>query len=247
MRFIALALALACIQFTTRAVLAQAATESERARAVRLEKENAELKVRVAALESELAGLKGKGAPESQPASRPVETGDVRGARWGMSPDDVRAVEKGRFGTASTTDRGGTALYFQDTVAGFEVMVGYLFYENKLVRVVLLPAVSHTAPNLYVEDFNRLRDALKNKYGQPDAGGTHWKNDILKGQSGGLGLSVVAGYAEMESRWEKLPRTEILLKLTGDNYKAKLIVFYDSKEHRGLFDKARTRKDQADF
>src|SRR5262249_25458283 len=86
---------------------------------------------------------------------------------WGMSPTQVRSVEKGK---AVQTE---TGLEF----GGGDARRVYIFKENKLVRVRFVFSATHGDQNDFIRDFRSTQERLAAQYGKPSDDRAIWTND----------------------------------------------------------------------
>ena len=150
---------------------------------------------------------------------------DFRKTNWGMSKEQVKATEDKKPG------------FETDTKLGYEVKIGrykfacmYSFLENKLYESGYIFTGKHTNKNLYIDDYEELKETLTKKYGKPkmDIPGL-WKNDLYKDDKSHWGIAISVGHLVYGASWET-STTKIELMLWGDNYKINLTLFYTSKE-----------------
>ena len=88
-------------------------------------------------------------------------------------------------------------------------------------------------PNEYINDYEKLKKNLSIKYGEPVEDATNWKNNLFKSRPDSWGTAVGMGHLSFFAKWETTT-TEILLALTGDNFKETLLIKYESKKHKNL-------------
>lgn len=160
-------------------------------------------------------------APKHAPA--PKEAPDFKGARWGMSPEEV-----GAKGTVTDpTQRTHLVMAKECKVAGFPCIAGYGFLDGKLAKGVYTFVQTHSEPSDFLQDYKDLRDGLVAKYGDPIVDQTLWKKDTFKDDPGNWGLAVAMGQMVKVALW-KTNRTNIQLGLMGDNSDISLgMVYYD--------------------
>jgi hypothetical protein len=176
------------------------------------------------------------------PPAQAEKTADFRKVFWGMSRDQVKALEPSKL----SSEKEGTLIYHADLPEFGKVVIGYSFAEGKLVIAVYVSEEKHTNANLYIDDYDKIKGILTAKYGKPDADELLWKNELFKDQPDHWGMAVSAGHLLYQARW-KTKTTEILEKLQGDNYDVNLLVKYSSIKLSGLYD-AKTREEQkSDF
>jgi hypothetical protein len=167
---------------------------------------------------------------------------DFRGAKWGMSPAQVRETERKKPDDESQTGA-KMNLYYHDTISGLPSDVLYIFAYDELVRAKYLLRVKHSNDNEYIRDYDKLSEALMEKYGSPKSKDVVWKNDLYKEDPQHWGIAVALGHAVFYTTWET-SATVIFLYLDGDNFKIDFGIEYASKALKSLEDKADKEKER---
>ena len=170
---------------------------------------------------------------------------DFRNANWGMTIKQVRASEGSR---KAQLVKDNQVVYF-DTISSKSFLVSYDFIDNKLVSAGYILADEHSNENLYIQDYDKLKELLIEKYGEPSdkwLNGTKysekvWLNDLFKDDPNDWGMAMSLGHLTYQLCWI-IPRTEIMLKLTGDNYEIILGIVYYSTEFRELQEKEKEKE-----
>jgi hypothetical protein len=150
---------------------------------------------------------------------------DFRKANWGMSKEQVKATEDKKPDIDADTALG----YSNIMIGGEPFTCVYLFLEDKLYHSGYSPFVTHTNKNLYIDDYENLKETLTKKYGKPKSDKVVWINDLYKDDKQEWGHAISRGDLSYVATWET-STTEIVLTLSGDNYRVVLIIGYDSKE-----------------
>ena len=167
---------------------------------------------------------------------------DFRKTNWGMSKEQVKATEgkKPDF-------EADTMLGYDVTISGKDFACIYTFLEDKLYNSGYFFTGEHTNKNLYIDDYEELKETLTKKYGKPktDISGL-WKNDLYKDDKSHWGMAISVGHLIYGASWET-PTTEINLMLSGDNFKIKLILAYDSKELKEWVKQTKEKEASKDF
>lgn len=167
---------------------------------------------------------------------------DFRKTRWGMSKKEVLKIEKEKL--LSTDD--STVLVFSSEINSLDCGIVYQFAEDKLAKAGYLITEEHTNKNDYINDYDNLKEILIKKYGAPLRSGKVWKNDLYKDSPEDWGFAISIGHLGYTSKWET-PRTEINLGLNGDDYKIRLIVYYESKELKSILEKEKDKENLKKF
>jgi|GEM_PF-2543918 len=154
---------------------------------------------------------------------------NFQGVTWQTTKSELKKL----FPEGTSTNNG----YSQSTeVAGLKANLLFSFNQDKINLMGYVFDEKHTSKNLYIEDYSKLKNILIQKYGDPDEDKTNWRNSLYKNDYEDYGMAVSIGHLEYYTKW-KLPDTDIILKLYGDNYDINLIVGYykypqDKKELR---------------
>ena len=166
-------------------------------------------------------------AIESSSKAASVEDPDFRKAKWGMTKEQVKALEDAK----PAYEEASGLLYTNQTVAGLPATVIYNFNNDALAWGGYRIDTVHTNKNLYIDDYNNLKEKLSSIYGDPYIDEVTWDNDLFKDDPANYGLSVSIGYTSYIASW-KTSRTVIILALNGDNYEVRLTLFYYSPDHQ---------------
>lgn len=98
---------------------------------------------------------------------------------------------------------------------------------DHLVRGIYLFSERHTNQNDYISDYKTLKKSLTKKYGKPKSSKSYWLNDLYKDNYQQWGMAVSKGDLTYYTHF-KTDDTEIVLALSGDNYKIDLRIEYQS-------------------
>lgn len=171
--------------------------------------------------------------------TKPTEEGKAlngfRDAAWGMSMQDVKKVE-----TANLESEDGDGLIYSGNVAGLDCYIIYSFTSDKLTLGYYSFSKKYSNDNNYIDDYDKVVDLLISKYGLPEKQDEIWRNDLFRDDPQRWGMAVSAGYLVYQSIWD-LPKTEIMLKLYGNNYEINHVLFYKSVELRKLREEDRKK------
>jgi len=169
---------------------------------------------------------------------RNEEKYDFRKAKWGDSISQVKANEKGN---GRETPEGDYLMY-EDNVANLKCDAYYVFAYGELVRAGYIFRESHSNRNQYIDDYLKINNALKETYGIPKKDyKKNWDKSLFKNDREHWRLAISTGDLTIYSKWEN-EDTDILLWLSGDNYKITHKVEYSS--HSGLEKKAEKEKNK---
>jgi len=153
------------------------------------------------------------------------QTYDFRETTWGMSKEQVKATEDKKPGIEDDS-----SLAYKVTIKEKEFACAYSFLEDKLYAGGYIFIGEHTNENLYIEDYEDIKETLTKKYGNPETEMPGlWKNDLYKDDKNYWGKAISMGHLVYGASWET-STTRIDILLWGDNYNIKLALYYTSKE-----------------
>lgn len=157
---------------------------------------------------------------------------DFRKTTWGMSIEQVKATEDAKLDIEGDSELGYSGI----KINGKDFICVYFFLEDKLYRSGYGLLGKHSNDNLYINDYENLKEALTKKYGKPRFDKVTWRNDLFKDSRQDWGTAISIGHLEYFSSWET-STTYINLGLNGDNYKISLTFGYYSRELEEWADK----------
>jgi|GEM_PF-1096233 len=160
---------------------------------------------------------------------------DFRRVRWGMSKDDVRKRER------SVGEDVNEGLVYSERIIDKKASLIYLFDDNKLWRAGYTLSEKYSNNNNYVDDYNDIVSALKDKYGKPKTDKTFWSKDLYKGRHQDRGTAYSLGHVTSMATWER-GNTEICATISGENYEISVLVFYSSKDLQAQYGKKQKEK-----
>ena len=169
---------------------------------------------------------------------------DFRKTNWGMNETQVKEIEGNEI---LETYEDGFA--YKNKVGGLDCKVIYQFVENKLYIAGYLFTELHTNYDLWIDDYQKIKDLLIKKYGKPIKSGMFWTSDSYKkmwGNDQNLGTAVGMGYLVYYTEWDT-PKTKIWIGLKGDNLDIDFRVTYESKELKEWADKIKEEKAKNNF
>jgi hypothetical protein len=133
---------------------------------------------------------------------------------WGRSEEIVLRAE----GRPLSRDLSGDMvfLHYQRQVLGKRCLVTYVMIDRKLASLRLHLLERYANKDRYVADYNRIRDFLNAKVGQPRYDNVVWKDWAYAEKGENLGQAVTTGSLSLSSEWT-LGDTGLRLSLTGVN------------------------------
>ena len=125
-----------------------------------------------------------------------------RDADFGMTKQQVKDSEKEKPKTEDDD-----SLLYTDRLLGFEVVVIYMFVDNKFFLGQYIFEQEYTNENRYIEDFRKIKSALKEKYGNPDIGSgaseARWSQTFYKDRPEKHGMALIRGEVEYLCLWSE--------------------------------------------
>lgn len=159
-----------------------------------------------------------------------------RKTKWGMSIEQVKSSEP-----LEVAKEDGNFLGYKTEVIGKNMLLGYYFVDNQLVRARYILAESHTNKNDFIQDYNDFKEILTKKYGKPNEDTSLWRNSLYKDDYSGWGTAISLGHLVYYSSWETQD-TEIINMLSGENYRITCTIEYISKNLKKIEQKAKEEK-----
>jgi hypothetical protein len=165
---------------------------------------------------------------------------DFRKTTWGMTKEQVLASETAELVTQDK-DR---SLTYKGSVNDLDCRIIYVFAYDTLVKARYSIIEEHANKNEYITDFEKLKELLNKKYGDPAKERTTWLSNIYKDNSRDWGLAISLGQLVYFTEWDT-ESTQIWLMLHGDNHEIQFSVEYTSIKYSYL-DKILEQENQFD-
>jgi tetratricopeptide (TPR) repeat protein len=156
-------------------------------------------------------------------------------SKWGQSRKTVRSL----YPTAQLAS--DSTLFLKDQIGGSPAVVWFEFVSNKLVSVSIRQDAEHVNKSLYISDYQRLQQRLREKYG-PAEEDVNWLNSLYKEEPEQYGMAISVGHLRLSTTWET-PKTHIRLACTGENFKLFVLISYTSRELDELRSKSELLRD----
>lgn len=150
-----------------------------------------------------------------------------RDVEWGTPRGVVRQMEKGKYPKESKGDRNDLLIYFDQTLATYDVTIAYSFVNDSLDGGMYIINEDYVNKNNYIHAFSDLKDQLIIKYGKPLTDETIWHNSLYKNNEEDYGMAVSAGHLQYKAYWIIENTTSITLNLEGENFECDLGVMYN--------------------
>jgi hypothetical protein len=148
---------------------------------------------------------------------------DFRKTNWGMDKNTVKLTEPD-----DPKSEEDSAMIYSRKVAGMDVLIGYIFAQDKLVRAKYMFHQEHEGSDPYIADYDNLKKAMEKKYGKAKKDKKIWKNELYTKIPSQWGIALSLGYVTFLSYWDT-PKTEITLTLKSEESKIDLWLEYKSK------------------
>ena len=164
-----------------------------------------------------------------------------RNNSWGDNKNSVKAKEN-----LELLQEDSELIAYTGQITGMDMIIGYLFANDKLTTGKYLVIEDHSNKNDYISDFNSLKKLLDKKYGSPKKDETLWKNDLYRDDFSEWGFAVSLGHLIYYATYEN-EKSEITIMLSGENYDIQLLIEASSKDLKEYMKKTNEKKALDDF
>lgn len=148
-----------------------------------------------------------------------------RGFAWGESIANVQAGEKSKL----EFKEGNDELNYHDLLAGSDCNVSYIFNDNdKLESGVYLFTKKYSNPQLYLQDYNKFKALLTQKYGKPASEKKAWQNNTPSTEKPNYGQAIADGNLSMNTVWDAGNTTVKIILVSFDKHPS-LQIHYTTK------------------
>ena len=154
---------------------------------------------------------------------------DFRKTNWGMTKEQVLTSETAEL-MPQDEDR---AISYKGSVNDLDCRIMYVFAYDTLVKARYNIYEEHSDKNEYITDYEKLKEKLNSKYGEPTKDRTTWLNSIYKDNSKDWGLAVSIGQLVYFCEWDT-ESTQVWLMLQGDNHEIQFTIEYTSIKYSYL-------------
>jgi len=166
----------------------------------------------------------------NKPVEKPQMSSSAgfRNALWGMTKEQVKKAESSEFIKADRVEgdmAGLEILTYKTDALGMNAFIGYYFAGDALTRARYIILETHSDHNLFIKDFEKIKDQLTEKYGAPSRDQKLWSNELFKDDPTQYGMAIALGHVTYVSEWYP-KETTIQLLMRGDNFKVSLWVEY---------------------
>jgi hypothetical protein len=150
---------------------------------------------------------------------------------WGQSKKQV--VESEGRPLYQEKIKGLDIMEYQQKVNNLDCSIRYIFAANKLSQTRFIFMNNYSDKNTYLEDYQKIKDFLIQKFGRPLEESMNWRDTTYKDDFAAWGEAIGQGQLELSSRWQT-PHTEILANLSGNNKEIALTVEYTGLDLKKL-------------
>lgn len=142
-----------------------------------------------------------------------LETARIPAVAWGMSRESLVRTE----GRPLAVEQAGSMefLRYRRDVCGKRCLVIYALANQRLVSVRVNLIENYADKDRYVADYNKIRDYLNHKIGEPRFDNVIWKDRAYAERGEALGTAVTTGSLSLSSEWVS-GDTGLRLSLTGE-------------------------------
>ena len=160
---------------------------------------------------------------------------------WGMSQEEVIGSEE----KIDPVEKTENMIKYKTQILGNNVELLYLFAENKLIGSSYRLDDNYLNSRHFLRTYNKFKQALMQKYGQPDKDTTNWLNETYKNDRKKWGLALSLGHTEYSALWNT-KNAIIECSLKEENYYVLCLVEYRSTVYSHLFEEL-NKEDKIDI
>ena len=155
--------------------------------------------------------------------------------QWGLSKKEIVELEGKPVDQRKV--KGLEVMRYQQRVINLDCAIDYFFAANKLSRTRFSFAGDYLDKNAYLQDYQKIKDALVQKFGRPLEEAMKWRDNSYKDDFSAWGEAVSLGHLELSSRW-LTSQTEITANLSGAEDEILLTVEYAGLQLKELAKKS---------
>jgi hypothetical protein len=155
--------------------------------------------------------------------------------QWGLSKKQIVELEGKPSDQRKVRDL--EVIRYQQRIINLDCAIDYFFAANKLSRTRFSFTGDYVDKNAYLQDYQKIKGALVQKFGRPLEEGMNWYDTSYKDDFDSWGVAVGLGQLELSSRW-LTPQTEITASLSGADEEILLTVEYAGLEIKDLAKKS---------
>ncbi len=154
--------------------------------------------------------------------SHAQQSNDFRGFSWGSSINKIQNEEKAPLIFKINDNE----LQYSEKLAGQDVHAYYIFNDNdKLISGLYFFTKKYDNPQLYLQDYNKFKSLLTEKYGKPKTEKENWLIKTKNKDKNSYGQTIADGNLTLNSVWQT-GNTTIKIKLEGTDKTPSLQIAY---------------------
>jgi hypothetical protein len=155
-----------------------------------------------------------------------AQVADFRGFTWGNPLDKVQTDEKAQFLFKVSNDE----IEYKDVLGGSDCDVVYIFNDNdKLTSGMYIFSKKYSNPELYLQDYNKFKALLTEKYGKPLTDKESWLNKITAAEKHNYGQAVADGNLSLNAIWNTDRSVIKIVLLTTNDKRPSLQIHYTTR------------------
>ena len=147
-----------------------------------------------------------------------------QGVPWGCSIEQI----KEKMGGDPNIVLDKSVVYQPIKISGLNSGAMFIIKHKQFLRGRYIFIEEHSNDNLFLDDFNTIDKALKNKYGEPTRHEVFWRNDLYKDDYSHWGFAMSIGHLVWFSTWE-IKDVKIIHMAAGDKYHISHFLEYSEK------------------
>jgi hypothetical protein len=160
---------------------------------------------------------------------------DFRNTKWGMTKEEVKACEPGRLSKEAHLNEKEVVSYgfdeiimYVDKTTSINVQIHYSFLNDHLIHAAYFLLEQFEDKTLYITAFDKVREALNNKYGLPI---TDNKTRLDNKYKTNRGSALESGDLYLHTSWEtRSTKIDLCLSKNTDANIVNLMVIYGSRD-----------------
>lgn len=164
---------------------------------------------------------------------------DFRGFNWGNSMDNVQSGERSKF----LFKDGNDELQYKDELGGSDCDVVYIFNDNdKLTSGMYVFTKKYSNPQLYIQDYNKFKTLLTEKYGKPASEKENWNKNATIDEKHNYGQAVADGNLTLNTVWNTSRSVIKIVLITRNDKRPGLQIQYTTRSLDELENKEELRE-----
>ncbi|MFY1829142.1 hypothetical protein ACN47A_24700 [Myxococcus fulvus] len=118
-------------------------------------------------------------------------------------------------------------LVLEGKTAGVSTTTYFMFVDDRLAGVSVQSQELRMSAIQYMDDYERFRRALTQKYGAPTSDGPVWRDETFKDMPDGLSTALTLGHAHLKTAWST-SESIVSLAAEGEKLRISVVVSYAS-------------------